>query len=426
MVAHSMPKPGGKPFPIMTSSGIPDTRGNLITYESEELEGIEWHAKRKLPIDIWWRDAGWYPCGDAWWNVGTWEPDPVRFPRGLKPMADAAHKAGMKLTVWWEPERVVPGTKLYTEHPDWLLGPDGAKLFDLSNKAAWNWLVNTIDKFITDQGIDMYRQDFNIDPTGIWKYTDAPDRVGITEIRQCEGMIALWDELKRRQPNMPFDNCAGGGRRNVVEMMRRGVALSKTDDAGGTASSQCQLMGLAPWIPYYGAGIGLTDDPYKLRSNMAPWSAFGFDCKDGTQNWDRIRLHLQRCHELAPNMLGDFYPMTPYSLDETLWAAWQFDRPEEGKGMVQAFRRTTSDVSSMTFKLRGLDAKARYKVQDIDSTTSEVKTGKELMENGLKVTIASKPGAAIVTYKKAEANKTNGRKSMDNDVIATPNRTAER
>lgn len=400
MQAHSMPKPGGKPFPIMISSGIPDARGNLITFEKEELDGIEWQFKRKLPVDVWWRDAGWYPCGDGWWNVGTWEPDPVRFPNGLKPMADAAHKAGMKLTVWWEPERVVPGTKLYAEHPEWLLGPEGGqKLFDLGNKQAWTWLVNTIDAFIGEQGIDMYRQDFNMDPTPYWRWADAPDRVGITEIRQCEGLIALWDELKRRRPYMPFDNCAGGGRRNVVEMMRRGVPLSKTDDAGGTASSQCQLMGLAPWLPYFGAGIG-SDNLYELRSNMAPWSAFAYDCQREDLDWDRIRLHMKRCRELAPLMLGDFYPLTSYSLAEDIWAAWQFDRPETGQGMVQAFRRTKSDVSDMVFKLRGLDPKASYAVQDIDTSVTVTRTGKDLMSSGLRVTIPAKPGAVIVTYKK--------------------------
>ncbi len=402
MLAHSMPTPGGKPFPIMISSGIPDSRGNLITFEKEELEGIEWHAKRKLPVDIWWRDAGWYPCGDGWWNVGTWEPDPERFPNGLKPMADAAHKAGMKLTVWWEPERVVPGTKLYKEHPDWLLGPDGGqKLLDLSNKKVWTWLVDYIDKFIGDQGIDMYRQDFNIDPTPYWQWADGPDRQGITEIRQCEGMIALWDELKRRRPYMPFDNCAGGGRRNVVEMMRRGVPLSKTDDAGGTASSQCQLMGLAPWFPYYGAGCG-SFSLYELRSNMAPWSAFAYDCRRDGINWDQIRLHMQRCKELAPNMLGDFYPLTAYTLAEDVWAAWQYDRPEKGVGMVQAFRRPQSKTESMVFKLRGLEARAKYKVQDMDSDKFEIASGRDLMSSGFKVAIATQPGAAIVTYKKAQ------------------------
>ena len=31
--------------------------------------------------------------------------------------------------------------------------------------------------------------------------------------------------------------------------------------------------------------------------------------------------------QIADLLLGDFYPLTPYSLAEDVWLAWQFDRP---------------------------------------------------------------------------------------------------
>ena len=34
---------------------------------------------------------------------------------------------------------------------------------------------------------------------------DTPGRVGISEIRYVEGLIAFWDELKRRFPHLLFD-----------------------------------------------------------------------------------------------------------------------------------------------------------------------------------------------------------------------------
>jgi alpha-galactosidase len=33
--------------------------------------------------------------------------------------------------------------------------------------------------------------------------------------------------------------------------------------------------------------------------------------------------------------LGDYYPLTPYTTANNAWVAWQFDRPESGRGMAQ-------------------------------------------------------------------------------------------
>ena len=62
---------------------------------------------------------------DGWWNVGTWEVDRERFPRGLREVADHVHRKKARFVVWFEPERVTPGTFLYTNNPAWLLGKDG-------------------------------------------------------------------------------------------------------------------------------------------------------------------------------------------------------------------------------------------------------------------------------------------------------------
>jgi hypothetical protein len=54
----------------------------------------------------WWMDAGWYPCGGQWQNVGTWEPDRERFPKGLREISDYARSKGILSILWFEPERV--------------------------------------------------------------------------------------------------------------------------------------------------------------------------------------------------------------------------------------------------------------------------------------------------------------------------------
>ena len=108
----------------------------------------------------------------------------------------------------------------------------------------------------------------------------------------------------------------------------------------------------------------------------------------------------EECKKIAPLMLGDYYPLTPYSLHLDQWIAWQFNRPEEGDGEIQAFRRAKCTQSAMTFKLSGLDAAAQYEVTNFDVAGTTQISGKDLLEKGLTVEITANPGAAVIMYKR--------------------------
>lgn len=378
--------------------------------EADELRFIDTFTREGVKLDYWWMDAGWYPC-DAWPTVGDWEVDRARFPQGLRAISDHAHSKGVKLILWFEPERVAPGTWLYENHPEWMLGRDGAqKLLNLGNQEARAWLTDHVDKLITEEGVDLYRQDFNIDPLAYWRSADPPDRQGITEIRHVEGYLAYWDELRRRHPGMLIDSCASGGRRNDLETMRRAVPLLRSDyqsfqgDPSFAAGNQGHLYGLASWLPYFGTGVYYNDDQlvYNTRSHMGPAFAMCADVRRDDVDWAKFRRVADQWREIAPCYLGDFYPLTPHSLAEDVWIAWQFDRPDLGEGMVQVFRRQESIYESARLRLHGLQREAKYTLTNLDSPGSVEMTGRQLAEEGLPVCVAERPGAVIFTYRRAE------------------------
>jgi alpha-galactosidase len=68
--------------------------------------------------------------------------------------------------------------------------------------------------------------------------------------------------------------------------------------------------------------------------------------------------------------------------------------------MIQAFRREDSPFFTAQFKLRGMDPSAHYVVKNLDTEQELEFTGKQLMEEGLPVSIHDRPGAVILMYKK--------------------------
>jgi len=106
------------------------------------------------------------------------------------------------------------------------------------------------------------------------------------------------------------------------------------------------------------------------------------------------------CRRVAPLMLADYYPLTPYSRELNRWIAWQYDRPEQGDGLIQAFRRPQCAEEVVRYKLRGLDAKATYTVTNFDVAGSTEMAGRELLEQGLPLVLKDCPSAALIAYKK--------------------------
>jgi alpha-galactosidase len=309
----------------------------------------------------------------------------------------------MKFLLWFEPERVGdPNSWLGKNHPEWLLpGTSHGSLLDEGNPVAWNWLVNHIDGMIKSQGIDWYREDMNGGgPLPAWRKNDGADRQGITENFYVQGHLAFWDELRRRNPGLRIDSCASGGRRNDLETLRRAVPLLRSDFQwptmkGVVEGNQSHTYGLSFWLPFQGTGTYLSDT-YSLRSFYLPSFGMGGLTPENAQGQKKAYAE---CSKIAPYMLGDYFPLTPYSLELDQWIAWQFDRQELGGGVVQAFRRNASPVASMTFHLNGLDPAVQYEVKNFDAEESTEVSGKQLMETGLTVEIRDKPGAAVIVYR---------------------------
>jgi alpha-galactosidase len=185
--------------------------------------------------------------------------------------------------------------------------------------------------------------------------------------------------------------------------MRRGVPLLRSDYIMEPVGNQGHTYGLSLWLPFQGTGTGSREiSPYLLRSTLVTHFTACFDMRRKDLDYDMIRRVLSQWKQYAPYYFGDYYPLTAYSLDQTAWMAWQFDVPEKGEGVVQAFRRAESVYEAARFKLRGLDPGAEYVLTNLDTAQSQTLTGRDLLGRGLPVAITDQPGSAVIVYKEAK------------------------
>ena len=397
-----LPHPGGKPMEPHLAGVSGNLFPGLILNEKDELLFIKRFEEEKLSLDFWWMDAGWYPNKGDWTSVGTWEPDPKTFPHGLKSISDNLHASGKKLLVWFEPERVTPGSKLFNEHPEWLISckPE-QQLLNLGIPEARKWLTEYMIAFIGAQGIDYYRQDFNMDPLPYWRSNDTPERTGITENHYITGYLAYWDSLSAHFPDMFIDSCASGGHRNDLETMDRAVPILRSDYLFEYIGQQSMTYGFSMWFPYWGNGF-IDFDPYIFRSVMGPHISIGSDIRKKDLDWALLRELVSQWRSIEDLYMDDFYPLSPYTLKREDWIAWQYNSPEKGKGFVQAFRRDNSPEEKKVYRLFSLEPESKYTVKDMDKTAAVTMTGRQLMDNGIEIVLKTRPSAALIKYEKVK------------------------
>jgi alpha-galactosidase len=406
LLSHDTPRPGGHvpavPVAIMPWWQFDD--GNKAT-ENNQVEYASLAAKKKIPVDTYWLDAGWFEGG---WpdGVGNWIVKRDAFPHGLRPLSDTAHSLGMRFLVWFEPEHVAPGTWPAREHSDWLLGNGKDRLFNLGNAEARRWLIGYLATMIERDGIDIYRHDMGLLPLEYWRSADSPDRAGITEIRYIEGLYDLWDELRERCPHLLIDNGASGGRRIDLETVSRAVPLWRFDYfEGKLAAFQAQGVALGLYVPLSSTGIPPTTNPraevpdvYAARSVMSAGAAFTWDLRRPDFDDALARRLVEEQKGIQKFFLGDLYPLTAINADENKWLAYQCDRPDLGAGMVMAFRRANAPLEATVVRLKGLMAGHTYALKDADGGTERTYTGRALAEQGLPLEISTTPGSSLIYY----------------------------
>lgn len=362
----------------------------------EALLKREADVAAKLGLEYFCIDAGWFE-GDFPDGVGNWTLNRKKFPNGLKGIGDYVRGKGMKLGLWFEPERAAPNTRLAREHPEWV----HRDLVDLGNPDCREWIFKMMTGFIDEGGVRWIRFDFNTDPLTAWDAMDTQDTQGLAQMRHIEGLYTLLDRLMQRYPDLLIEGCASGGRRIDLETLQRSHTFWKSDDTARTPVMRFHETGGNAFLPgqLLNANLLAVRSQYDVQSLFAGPLGFGADLtKLPAKTVEMMRREIARYREFRHLLNEDYYPLFPQRRDETGWIGWQFHDPATDEGVAIVLRPADSAYHSAGIRLRGLDPAATYEVMRSTSSGKERLSGQALA--GQLVALPEPASSVVLRYRR--------------------------
>jgi alpha-galactosidase len=394
---------------------LPEARGRAAWVESgigPELEITPEQLNHSIDVaaaggaEVFFIDASWYaaPFSNWWKTVGDWNVDRQRFPEGLKPFRDRVHAAGMLWGLWMDAERIGDDSAVAKQHPDWLaMNYDGERkiggLLDLTNPDAAQWMEQQIVRVIEENKLDFFRLDYNTDPgrgiktvrdgfveNGYWRYYDT--------------LYAIYDRLRARFPQVIFENCAGGGGRTDIGMVRRFGHTDITDWQIAPRSftiTNGMTMALPPeYIDrLLGGQDGQTaaDFDFQARLLLFLQPKFGFLYPAGAQPNPVFMQRIKHWVDLYKNFVRPFidtsriYHHTPEisGLDPHGWGVLELAAEDRTRAICGLFQLSAPEHAEYDLRLRGIDVSRRYRITFDNSGQSTSVDGFTLMEQGITI-----------------------------------------
>lgn len=173
-----------------------------------------------LGIELFVLDDGWFGRrDDDSSSLGDWFVYEEKLPEGLLQVSDEIHKLGLKFGLWFEPEMISENSRLYENHPDWVLRADGyvmtpsrnQYILDLSRKEVQDYLIERVSRVLEENRIDYVKWDMNRNFAETGSASGIPS--GELPHRYMLGVYRIMEVITGRHPDVLFEGCSGGGGR---------------------------------------------------------------------------------------------------------------------------------------------------------------------------------------------------------------------
>lgn len=405
--------------------------------EVDEAVALRMIAQAKeLGLEMFHLDAGWFR------GVGDWYPDKKKFPNGLRVIADAAHKQGLRFGIWvdWTQAGVntSPGALnafdptvrswlISDVYPGWKPQEYKGRTIDIGVPAARAYASKELKRMVEDYRLDMLEHDGYLVAKGCIRSDHPhapPDRSTMhivhdwgsdfifadnsTDVsyRAVQSYYSIYQQLRREHPGLLLEVCNDGGRMVDFGSAAHGDYFSITDtydplsnrrafyDASYMLPSAMLESYVEKWpVPK------MDNFLYMLRSGMMGWISIMQDTSAWTpEQHEAARqafvLYKQKLRPLIRDAHIYHISQRP---DGVHWDGMEYWDPGRRQGVVFAFRGSIADEPDHRFILAGLKNDERYRLHYQDgSMPDSIQRGSELMSNGLPLRLTAPLSSELV------------------------------
>ena len=360
---------------------------------------------KALGVELFLLDDGWfgnqYPRVNDHAGLGDWQPNRLRLPKGLAPLAAEAVQRGLRFGIWIEPEMVNPKSELFEQHPDWVIRQPKRELelqrnqlvLDLTRPAVQEFEWNTIKDILSVPGITYAKWDCNRYLTQPGSAYLAPDRQPQLWIDYVNALYALMDKTARTFPDTELMLCSGGGGRVDYGALKYFDEFWPSDNTDPVARVAMQwdysyffpMAAIASHVTHWG------NRPMHFACSVAMSARFGMDldltklpaqdkaiCAGAIAAYKEIR---------AVTAFGDLYRLE----DPHNNYRGALDFVSSGKSRAVMFVFQLEGGQNRVVHPLGLDPARHYTVHELNAAPGRAAmgqegktfTGDELMHNGI-------------------------------------------
>lgn len=364
-------------------------------------------------------DDGWF--GDKYHrdndsaSLGDWTVDTRKLPHGIQSLVDEAEKNGIKFGIWIEPEMTNSRSRLYEEHPEYVIkaenrdiieGRGGTQLvLDLANPKVQDLVFNVVDTLMTKYPlIDYIKWDANAPIMQHGSQYLTRDNQSHLYIDYHKGFEKVLDRIRAKYPDVTIQACAsGGGRANwgVLPWFDEFWVSDNTD--------ALQRVYMQWGTSYFFPAVAMASHisaapnhqtfrtiPLKYRTDVAMSGRLGMEIQPKNmteEEKDFCRRAINTYKEIRPIVQqGDIYRLlSPY--DNLGAASLMYVSPEKDDAVYYWWKTETFVNQQLPrVKMAGLNPDKSYTVTElnrIDNTPLPYEgksfTGRFLMNNGLEM-----------------------------------------
>ena len=271
-------------------------------------------------------------------------------------------------------------------------------MWNLANEEALDYYCKYLVKSMKENGVTVYRQDFNFAPLEYWQKADAEfydGRKGICENHYVTNLYRYLDYLCENIDGLIIDNCASGGKRLDLEMTYRSIPFWRSDYNCSYHwdlfnATQSHTYGISFWLPINGSALYMKDE-YSARSAIMPLMLMDF--------YSHQNPEFAYYNEQRDLMAGKYYPLDFGSFDNDKMHAMQYSTEDALAGTAFIYKRADVNDREYTVKLNGLIPSKTYSVYDIDYPEKIYDlTGDELMNDGFTLDLPEGEKAILLMY----------------------------